>query len=291
MKLTDFSGFEPLNSLKEKMGISRDVFGDLTVLIDAGRLSELELEKLTSQDGLEISIDDLRVLDDGTLAYKNSRVLLYIRDVAVYGGHQSQPRYHVADCSTLIGMREQKRFAKRYVVSTRMDGQFNLNFIEGGTSRSGLHRLFVCQNCLGCLNFNGFLQNWPRRKRSTAVQSFTLEDFFTQYPRSLHTENPKYNSDNAPLNNYTEDFGEVSVKAKNAAKRTCQKCRIDFSSEKKFLHTHHKDGAKFDNSGDNLKVLCYGCHADEPGHQHMKMSPHFATFQSVRARLGRIPLR
>jgi hypothetical protein len=83
MKLTDFRHFEPLNSLKEKMGIPRDSFGSLTVMIEAGRLSELELEKLTSQDGLEISLDDLRVLDDGTLAYKNSRVLLYIRDVAV----------------------------------------------------------------------------------------------------------------------------------------------------------------------------------------------------------------
>src|SRR5205823_4379859 len=117
MKLTDFRNFELLNSLKERMGIPRDVFGDLTVLVDAGGLSELELEKLTSQDGLEISIDDLRVLDDGTLAYKNSRVLLYIRDVAVYGRHQ-QPRFHVSNCSTLITMHEQRRFSTRYVVST-----------------------------------------------------------------------------------------------------------------------------------------------------------------------------
>ena len=110
------------------------------------------------------------------------------------------------------------------------------------------------------------------------MQAFTLEEFFTQYPRSLHTENPKYNSDNAPLNNYSDDFGEVSIKAKSAANWVCQKCSIDLSSEKKFLHTHHMDGAKFDNSRDNLKVLCYGCHADEPGHQHMKRHPDFALF-------------
>jgi hypothetical protein len=285
MKLTDFSGFEPLNSLKDKMGIPRDSFGDLTVMIEAGRLSELELEKLTSQDGLEISLDDLRVLDDGTLAYKNSRVLLYIRDVAVYGGYESRPRYHVSNCSTLVGMREKKRFSNRYVVSTRMDGEFNLNFISGGVARSELYRLCVCQNCLGELSFNGFLQNWRKRQRLAAVEAFTLEDFFSQFPRSLHTENPKYNSDNAPLNIYSDDFGEISVKAKVAANWKCQKCHADLSSGKKFLHTHHKDSAKFHNNADNLRVLCYGCHADEPGHQHMKSHPAYVAFQKVKARL------
>ena len=34
MKLTDFSGFEPLNSLKEKMGIPRDSFGSFNLTLD-----------------------------------------------------------------------------------------------------------------------------------------------------------------------------------------------------------------------------------------------------------------
>jgi hypothetical protein len=287
MKLTDFYGFKPLNDLKEKMGVARDSFGNLTVLIDAGRLTELELEKLTSRDGLEISIDELRILDDGTLAYKNSRVLLYIRDVAVYGGRQSEPRYHLSNCVTLIEMRERKRFSSRYVVSTRMDGQFNLNIIDGDVARSELKNLSVCQNCLGQLGFNGFLQNWTRPQRASAVRAFTLEEFFTQYPRSLHTENPTYNSDNAPLNNYSDDFGQVSIKAKNDANWMCQKCRIGLSSDKKYLHTHHRDGAKFDNRRGNLQVLCFACHADEPGHQHMKSHPDYSAFQRVRARLRR----
>jgi hypothetical protein len=287
MKLTDFRNFDLLNSLKERMGIPRDVFGDLTVLVDAGRLSELELEKLTSQDGLEISIDDLRILDDGTLAYKNSRVLLYIRDVAVvYGDHQSQPRYHVSNCKTLITMREKNKFSVRYVVSTRTDGQFNLNFIDGGVSRSSLCRLMVCKNCLGHLGFNGYLKYWGEKQKAAAVQSFTLEDFFAQYPRSLHIENPKYNSDNAPLNTYSDDFGEISLKAKSAAKWKCQKCGFDLASKKEFLHTHHKNGAKFDNNPINLRVLCYGCHADEPDHHHMKSHPSYAIFKQMAARLA-----
>lgn len=76
MKLPNFYEFQPLNDLKEKMGIDRNIIGTLTVVVEPGRLTELELEKLASSSGLDISIDDLRVLEDGTLAYKNSRVLL-----------------------------------------------------------------------------------------------------------------------------------------------------------------------------------------------------------------------
>src|SRR5664280_545773 len=170
MKLPNFYVFDPLNRLKERMGIARDTFGSLDVVIDAARLTEFELEKLTSQDGLDISLADLRVLDDGTLAYKNSRVLLYIRDVAIYGDREPEPRYHLSNCSTLIKMRERNRFNSRYVVSTRIDGTFNLNLIDGTRTKSKLTKLTVCQNCLGFLEFDGFRMDWRRPQRANAVQ-------------------------------------------------------------------------------------------------------------------------
>ena len=94
MNLTNFFEFEPLNTIKAKMGIPRNVYGNMTVNIDAGRLTELELEKITSANGLEISEDDLTILPDKTLAYKNSRVILYIRDVTVYGNQEISPKFH-----------------------------------------------------------------------------------------------------------------------------------------------------------------------------------------------------
>ena len=54
MKLPDFYIFEPLNVVKKKMGVARDVHGDLQVKVEAGRLTELELEKLTSTRGLDV---------------------------------------------------------------------------------------------------------------------------------------------------------------------------------------------------------------------------------------------
>jgi hypothetical protein len=250
-------------------------------------LTALELERLTSQDGLDISLDDLKVLEDGTLAYKDSRVLLYIRDVPIYGDRESEPRYHLSNCSTLKEMRERKRFNSRYVVSTRTDGIFNLNIIKGTSAATKLTPLAVCQNCLGFLSFNGFRMYWGRPQRVRAVRSFSLDEFFQQYPRSLHTQTPKYNSDNAPLNTYSPDFDRTSKMVKAAARYRCESCDVDLSLEghRRFLHTHHIDGDKSNDEAANLKALCLVCHAKEDRHRHMKALPEFKQFQKLRAEL------
>ncbi|SFU45376.1 hypothetical protein SAMN05216339_102327 [Nitrosomonas eutropha] len=270
MKLPDFFEFKPLNFVKAKMGIPQDVYGDLTVSIDPARLTRQELEKLTSQDGLDISLDKLAILSDGTLAYKDSRVILYIRDVSVMGEREIQPKFHLANCRTLLQMRENNRF-ERYVVSIRTDGHFNLNIIQGKNISSGLYKLDVCQNCLNFLTFNGFMMSWPRQKRSEVVREFKIDDFFEQYPKSLHSRLPGNTSNNAPLNIYPENFAKISQKLRGDLGWICQSCRSDFSapSKRKWLHVHHINGLKHDNNKSNLAVLCISCHAQQPNHEHM----------------------
>jgi len=282
MKLPNFYHFEPLNSLKERMGLSREALGTLDVHIDASRLTATELERLTSQDGLDIALEDLRILDDGTLAYKDSRVLLYIRDVNVMLNQVPQPRYHLANCSTLRQMRVKGRFKHRYVVSTRLDGVFNLNIIRGQTSTRRLVPLSVCQNCLDLIRFDGFRIEWSRDRRIRVVRGFSLDGFFSKYPKSLHLEAPRYNSDNAPLNNYAADFSHISDRLRAAARYRCQACNFDCSARglRRFLHTHHIDGDKSNNSPLNLKVLCLDCHAKE--HHHMRTLPDFREFQAIK---------
>jgi hypothetical protein len=276
MKLPNFYDFEPLNAVKAKMGIPRNVYGSLTVIIDAGRLTELELEKLTSSNGLDISADDLTILPDGTLAYKNSRVILYIRDVTVYGGQEIQPKFHLANCATLQQMRERKRF-DRYVVSTRTDGRFSINMIDAGRVRAELFDLSVCQNCLNQLRFDDFEMQWTKSKRLGFVKSFKIDHFFEKFPRSLQPATPKYNSDNAPLDKYSDDFNVVSLKVKNDSGWCCQQCGTNLSepAKRKRLHVHHINGLKHDNSRENLKALCVDCHSEEPNHGHMKNNPSY----------------
>lgn len=277
MKLPNFFDFEPLNTLKEKMGIPRHVYGDLTVLIDPSRLTELELENLTSSNGLDISADELTVLPDGTLAYKNSRVLLYIRDVTIY-----EPRFHLANCDTLQKMREQQRF-NRYVVSTNTDGKFKINIIENNEPRAEIRKLSVCQNCLKYLALGGFSSTWSKQKKLSYVSNFNIEDFFKVYSKYLHVNLPKYNSDNSPTNTYTADFSEISNKVKESVNWKCQKCGINLYNPdwRKWLHTHHINGIKSDNSLKNLEVVCIRCHANKPKHEHMKNTIDYQDFQNT----------
>lgn len=281
MKLPNFYDFEPLNSLKERMGLAREDLGALDVHVGASRLTAAELERLTSQDGLDISSDQLRILDDGTLAYKDSRVLLYIRDVSVMGKREWEPKYHVANCSVLRQMRERKRF-NRYVVATKLDGVFNLNIIRGQISTPKIVPLSVCQCCLDFLSFDGFRLEWARDRRGRAVQAFKLDKFFKKYPKSLHHQTPKYTSDNAPLNNYVPGFSDISASIRQAQGYKCEKCGFDCTAKnyRRFLHTHHVDGDKSNNSRLNLKVLCLECHAKE--HSHMSRLPELKEFLEIR---------
>jgi 5-methylcytosine-specific restriction endonuclease McrA len=132
--------------------------------------------------------------------------------------------------------------------------------------------------------------NWRKPQRVNAVRSFTLESFFVQYPRSLHTATPTYNADNAPLNTYAPDFGNISANVRTAAGYKCQRCKIDLSAKplRKYLHVHHIDGSKFNNSVTNLKALCLECHAEELIHHHMKNLPDYWLFRQLKATLNEL---
>lgn len=289
MKLTNFYEFEVLNQLKERMGIPREQYGSFTVVVSGPRLTPDELERLVSPDGLDIdSLDDLRVLDDGTLGFKDSRVLLYIRDVTAFKDKPFEPKFHVAHCKTLRQMREMNRLNSRYVVATRVNGEFNLNVSRYGTTTRSVVRLSVCQNCLDWLQFEGFEKTLSRPKRKEIVRGFEISRFFDKFPKSLHIARPVHTSDSAPLNDYVVGFADISLKARSAAGWCCQECGLNLSKQdhRRFLHAHHRNGDKSDNTQSNLKVVCMGCHANEPCHAHMKNLPEYAQFVKVKRSLS-----
>jgi hypothetical protein len=292
MNLPDFLKATELIALRQRMGAAE--LGDITLVADTNRLTELELERLVS-GGLDVSsIDEVRVLPDGTLAYKDSRVLVYIRDVTTYAvrswdRRSKLPRFHLANCETLQQMRREKRY-ERYVVAARQDGRFEVNFIETDRSvRSSTERLHVCQNCLTFLAFDGFQMTMQRTVREARVASFKLEQFFQSYPRALHIELPPGRSDSAPLNTYPEDFDSLAKKTKEDRGWRCEGegCGVilDEPGLRKYLHVHHINGQKHDSRPENLKTLCSVCHAEEPRHGHMRDLPDVEVFRPIRARL------
>src|SRR5438105_4185565 len=149
MKLPDFTLDAALNELRRRMGAELIAFSPPS---NSETLTVEEIERL-SKEGIEIPLDEVRVLKDGTLAYKNQRVVVYIRDVKQYRhvvpGEQDLPRFHISHCDKLQEMRANNRY-QRYVVSTRESGIFQINLKAQTSSRfeAREERLRVCQFCL-----------------------------------------------------------------------------------------------------------------------------------------------
>ncbi len=176
MKLPDFEGDSELNGLRAAMKASLGVYTPPPPL---GTLTLEEIERLAGE-GIEIPLGEVRVLNDGTHYYKGRRVIVYIRDVAEYGGRVSLPKYHLAMCDTLNRMIEEGRYKKRYVVATRDDGKFSVQRIRSDQVLKTDEALDVCQHCLEELNYNSFTLRMSSEERTRIVRSSSRvpSDFF-----------------------------------------------------------------------------------------------------------------
>jgi hypothetical protein len=234
--------------------------GNLNLPAGNQPLTSQQLEQLTT-DGIDIpSLAELRVLGDGTLAYRNQRVLVYVKDSALPAPHHTAseehwPRFHVANCERIRALRAGQQ-AVRYVASA-----------ETGVQRKHLR---VCEDCLGELQYEG------------VAHSFTVERFYHLWPRELPEAQI---SQTVLLDDFGGDFGENAAEAMALAHYRCTRCGIDLSAEhlRRFLHVHHKQVVKYDNPLSELVVLCIGCHASQSGHGLMRALLDFSEF-SVLAR-------
>lgn len=283
MRLPNFIEHAELNELRRQMGA--ESLGNLKLVHSGNRLTIAELETLMT-GGIDIqSLDEVVVLPDGTLAYKDRRVLLYIRDVSEYGrrgtGSDSLPKYHVSYCKKLRDMRSQQRYS-RYVVAAREDGNFQINLIRDANIRSSVESLKVCQYCLGQLVYEGFSHNMSSGRRRAIVDAFSVARFFQIWPRDLLSADGLEGESTGPINDYTGDFGEYALATKTAARWICQSCQRDLGSQsmRRYLHAHHANGVKYDNRSANLVALCISCHSNQPGHGHMKMLPELAEYRT-----------
>lgn len=286
MRLPDFANFPPLEDLRMRMGASQ--LGFFKLGMAGPKLSQVEVKEL-EEAGIEVGdLDSLHVLDDGTIAYKNSRVLLHIRDVQRYmhrGPTADQlPRFHIANCSTLQEMRANNRFG-RYVVATRQDGKFIINLKNNSDAwQQSLRALWVCKNCLSYLGYDGYASDLDADARNVIFSAFELEEFFRRYPKSPIYEAPLQLDLGANLNEYPPGWREKSQRLREGAGWRCQNaaCRADLSRYRKYLDVHHKNGQKFDVSDDNLVVLCIECHAEQYQHIHIKRDRRFGEYMRLR---------
>lgn len=272
--------FPELNAQREKIGASLSHWE-----IGSGDLSPREELLANLARGIEIDIKDIDVGPGHLLTYKGEQVILYIKDTrsslwTLQNEPEKSRRFHVAECRTLEKMRMDGRF-ERYVVTNRMDGLFLVDWLDPDTRALGETEagLKVCKNCLSTLNWQGYqlsdaslqLPNGKRQSKNDIWESFTIPEFLMDYSTFFRSK-PSRRDNEAQLNVYVEDWDRISKKKKHEAGWRCADCRVDLSASGRLLHCHHINGVVTDNSSNNLRVLCALCHAEQPNHQHMRVS-------------------
>lgn len=274
-KLPDFLMSSLLNELRHSM---KAPLTQSFVFESKFKQIDIPISERLRKSGIDVNIDEIKIHDDGTLLYDGYRVLLYIRDITTINGQEKMPRYHLAYCQTLEKMHRDNRFG-RYVVANSDSGQFHVNVMDSEIKTQAV-KLNVCQNCLDTIRWMNFdLKKMSRSARLSLVSHFSLQAFFKAYPRDLISIKPLHNSDTAPLNDYPNNWSEISHKTKMLRGSKCKNCGVLLENHSsKFLHVHHRNGLKNDNSDSNLIVLCIACHAEQPKHSHMKSLPDYQEF-------------
>lgn len=182
MQLPDFDQFEPLLELRRQMDAKK--LGHFELFDPALHLTGEERSRLENQ-GMAVTLSQLRILPDMTLAIKNGRVVVFEQQ------HEKSKKqyYHVALCPRLEALAEQgtqQSPQPSLIATTCLHSPFPV--LNHQKRRS----LSVCPDCLALLGYKGFSLTRNRRIRYSEqlLRYFELTDFFkvyTLYPiRSLN---------------------------------------------------------------------------------------------------------
>ena len=96
-------------------------------------------------------------------------------------------------------------------------------------------------------------------KIKDVIDNFSSDDIAGLEANAINNADHNWSSEQ---NGYVKDWQEISTMMKMARNYTCAKCgwKPKSDSEKRYIHTHHKNRDKDNNSSFNLEVLCIDCH-------------------------------
>ena len=263
-----------------------DIFSDIrdNMNIDNKLIVDKNFGKFsfnTDWETIEISGITITPLDknfsikNNELFYKNTKVLLYIRDQAMYGqpedalkNYKSAYKFHLSWCQTLQTMFNSGKYEK-YVVSTRQDDVLLVRAIGSNNKvYESEQKLHVCRYCLSTLNYKGY-RYATKSQKDKIYNEFSLKEFFNvqNSDYSFH-DMPKHDEYSAKTNIYPDNCEHVSELHRKLCHYRCERCGKDCSHDHKLLHVHHINGNKQDLRQTNLIALCRECHIQE--HPHMR---------------------
>lgn len=234
-----------------------DIFSDIrdNMNIDNKLIVDKNFGKFsfnTDWENIEISGITITPLDknfsikNNELFYKNTKVLLYIRDQAMYGqpedalkNYKSAYKFHLSWCQTLQTMFNSGKYEK-YVVSTRQDDVLLVRAIGSNNKvYESEQKLHVCRYCLSTLNYKGY-RYATKAQKDKIYNEFSLKEFFNvqNSDYSFH-DMPKYDEYSAKTNIYPDNWEHTSELHRKLCHYRCERCGKDCSHDHKLLHVHH----------------------------------------------------
>ncbi len=265
-----------LNQFKDLL-LAVEKFG----VIDFSKATEIrkEIEQLEEGEGLDTDLSDIFFTDEGqifTILQDGSirKGVIHIVDISSwrldYAKFPKFPRFHIYGCEKIEEMKRKHR-GHRYKVSSRKDGKFYLM----RNKKKWYEPLLICSYCLLLYN-----EEFEEEKTKS---DFPLKEYLKE--PMTHSKLPEVELDFCTVPNcYESSWRKMSRYKKEKDNYICSNCRKNFSKKKhrKFLHTHHVNANKRDNTKENLKVLCIECHAKEYQHGHIRQSKSYQEYLRIK---------
>lgn len=205
------------------VGNARIARRDLTMEEKAGNVAFKE-------DGIYLTINGTEL--KGYMHLKDA-------DVVQYG----LPKFHIANCKTVQEQRATGRFDGRYIWSNSAV----VEIIDRQTRSTQKDvKLSLCFNCQRLLHNNRY---------SDTEGFYNLLDSLEQHIPAQEIQ--------LDILGYTYNWKQISSQYKKERNYTCEKCgiRMVHSPDKRYMHTHHRNGDKTNNARSNLQALCVLCHS------------------------------
>ena len=233
---------------------------------------EKEFKAFNSGEGLDVEFSNIfstnnkelfTILLDGSIV----KSTIHIVDISNYLPYYSFPKFHIYNCKTFEEMNKNKR-GGRYKASGRTDGKFYL--IK--KSEECYEELEICDNCL---------KRYNRQFNCNEIKdTFRIKEYLKYSIINAKFQRMKLDLCSIPKR-YSKDWLKISGTLKKRASYICSKCGNDLSKLKKYLHVHHKDADRSNNTPENLKVLCIVCHSEEYNHKHIKNTPVYKEYIAI----------
>ena len=272
--------FSELADAVRKMGAS-----SIPWTSKAESMNPPDIKEILAKGILEVNIEDVESDDRELLTYKGEQVLLYIKDTKqtrdILENHvRDARRFHVAECRTLEQMRNDNRY-DRYVVTRNTSGDFEVEYDDtriGGDRGETTSRLMVCKNCLHTLNYKGYACSYD----NIIWEEFDIKEFLETYQTNFVVL-PRYTDETAPRGGYSDSWLQESRDYRESVHWKCESCKVDLSSNKNLLDTHHRNAVTRDDRMRNLQALCKLCHQKQPRHSSYYVKPRAkATIEKLR---------